>query len=63
MPSSRIAATTSGWTCCAGRLPAERASWAPAAARSNSAWAICDRPAFWMHTNSTRLMPPPRAES
>ena len=27
--------------------------------RSNSAWAIWERPAFWMQTNRTWLMPLP----
>src|SRR5690242_7016331 len=59
MPASAITSTTSGWTAAAGRLPAERASWRPAAARSNSACAIWERPAFWMQTNSTWLTPRP----
>src|SRR2546430_8648490 len=54
MPCSRITSTTTPWTCWAGRVPAERASWRPLAARSKSAWLICDRPAFCLQTKRTR---------
>src|SRR5262245_52786560 len=49
-PSSHMAATTSGWTCSAGWVPADRASWRPFAAAVKSASAICERPAFWTQT-------------
>src|ERR1700730_14042737 len=54
MPCSRIAATTTGGTSPVGRVPAERDWWWPLATCSNSAWLICDRPAFCLQTNSTR---------
>ena len=47
----------------AGRLPAERASWRPPAARRKSASAITVRPAFAMQTKSTWLMRPVPATS
>jgi hypothetical protein len=36
----------------AGVVPADSALWRPSAARSNSAWLICERPALWRQTNS-----------
>ena len=59
MPSSCMTSTTSGCTCPAGSatLPAESALCRPVAARSNSAWLICERPALCRHTNSTWLTP------
>src|SRR4029077_3737142 len=53
MPISRIASATTGCTCSAGRVPAERDSWRAPAARANSASLICDRPAFCLQTNRT----------
>src|ERR1700680_3843915 len=58
MSSSRIAAMTSGWTFSAGLVPAEDAVWRPAAARSNRAWLICERPALCRQTNSARAIAP-----
>src|SRR4029450_5694087 len=52
MPSSFITSTTSGWTRSPGVVPAERAPWRPWAARSKSAWLICERPAVWRQTKS-----------
>src|SRR2546430_2082657 len=37
IPRSRITSTTTGWTCSAGRVPAERAWWRPLVARSKRA--------------------------
>src|SRR5438477_11538483 len=55
MPSSRMTSTTSGWTRVPGSAtePADSLVWRPSAARSNSAWLICDRPALCRQTNST----------
>src|SRR4051794_39546186 len=52
--SSRITSTTGGgtWPSGAGSEPADSAWWRPAAARSNSAALICERPALALHTNS-----------
>src|ERR1019366_1845585 len=55
-PSSAIASMTSGWTRCAGVVPAEAAVCFPSAACSNSAWLICERPALCRQTNRTWLM-------
>src|SRR5579884_178139 len=52
-PGSRMTATTSGWTRSAGVVPADSARWRPAAARSNSAALICERPALCRQTNRT----------
>src|SRR2546423_990749 len=56
IPTSRIASTTAACSCSAGRVPADLDSWRPSAARANSASLICDRPAFWWQTNSTRVI-------
>src|SRR4051812_25831968 len=56
MPSSRITSATSGWTRSPGVVPAESAVWRPAAARSNSAWLIWERPALCRQTNSAVAM-------
>ena len=52
MPSSLITSTTSGWTRSPGVVPRTRHSWRPSAARSKSAWLICERPALWRQTKS-----------
>src|SRR5713226_4402759 len=54
IPTSRMASTTVGWTSGPGCVPADRASCRPWAARSNSAWLICDRPALCRQTKRTR---------
>src|SRR5450755_69056 len=56
MPCSSMTSSTSGCTCSAGAVPAERASWRPLAARSNSAWLICERPALWRQTHRRRTV-------
>src|SRR5664280_1594804 len=53
MPTSRMASTTAGSTCSAGRLPAERTSTAPAARAVRKPAAIWERPALCTQTNST----------
>ena len=58
MPSSRMTATTSGWTRSAGVVPAERARWRPPPACSKRAADICERPAFWRQTKSAVAMAP-----
>src|SRR5947209_16463069 len=55
MPTSCMASTTCAWTRPAGSasLPAEIARCRPAAACSNSAWLIWERPALCRQTNRT----------
>jgi hypothetical protein len=53
IPISAIAATTAGFTALTGSDPAEVTRTRPAAARASRAAAICDRPALWVHMNST----------
>jgi hypothetical protein len=58
MPASRIAATTSGWTRPAGRVPAEIArAFAGSARALKKAAAICDRPALWTQAKRTVFTP------
>src|SRR6516162_11237956 len=52
-PTSRITWTTSGHTCRPGWEPADSARQSAVQSRSKNAWAICERPALWVHTNST----------
>src|SRR2546428_863603 len=56
IPTSRMASTTTGWTCCPGCVPSDRAWCRPWAACSNRAWLICDRPALCRQANRTRAM-------
>src|SRR5271166_3904918 len=53
MPSSCMTAMTSGCTLSAGVVPADSETCRPAAARSKSAWLICERPALCRQTNRT----------
>ena len=57
MPISRIATITFGQTCVAGVDPADSARTSAGACRSKRASAICERPALWLHTNSTYFIP------
>ena len=52
-PTSAIAAATAGFTRSAGSDPADVTRTAPPASLASSAAAICDRPALWVHMNST----------
>ena len=52
-PISAIAAATAGFTWSAGSEPADVTRTAPPASLASSAAAICDRPALWVHMNST----------
>ena len=52
-PISAIAAATAGFTWLAGSDPAEVTRTASPPSRASSAAAICDRPALWVHMNST----------
>src|SRR4051812_48659163 len=59
-PASRMTATTSGWTCAPGRVPAEIAcAFCPSAIELKKAAAICERPALWTQAKMTRFMPAP----
>ena len=53
IPTSRITSITSGHNWRAGSDPADSPRQSPGQDRSNSAWAICERPALWVHTNRT----------
>src|ERR1700683_5279878 len=57
MPTSAMAWTTAGFSSLAGWEPAEVTRTRPAASRFSSAAAIWDRPALWVHTNSTSGTP------
>ena len=60
IPTSRITSTTSGHTCRAGlRAGGLGAALAVVQSRSKNAWAICERPALWVQTNSTYFISPP----
>ena len=52
-PISAIAAATAGLTWLAGSDPAEVTRTASPPSRASKAAAICDRPALWVHMNST----------
>jgi hypothetical protein len=54
--NSRMTVTTSAWTCSSGAVPADSARWRPSTARSNSAAAICERPALCRQTNRAVAM-------
>src|SRR5687768_11432416 len=54
-----MTSTTSGHTRLAGVVPADSARTSPGAWRSKNACAICERPALWLQTNSTRFITDP----
>src|SRR6266508_3962766 len=55
-PTSPMTSTTSGQMAFAGWDPADSARMSLGAWRSKNAWAICERPALWLQTNSTYFM-------
>jgi hypothetical protein len=57
IPTSRIASTATALTWPAGAVPAERTSIRSPDRAANQPAAIWDRPALWMHTNSTDGVP------
>jgi len=57
MPTSRMTATTSGWTWFAGSVPAEAArTFAESASVLKKAAAIWERPALWTHAKITCVL-------